>query len=225
MLVGVAVAPSTPLLLLEESPLAAVAAQVDRVLAGLRPGEVTLVLAGGTEDAVVAWEEVVLAGFGLPGGARITGHEAAARQVADAWHLPIQQRPPGADLTCLALLAARLGPLVLVELATPQRGPSPIMGTHRIVASGDLAAGHGPKPPRPEAAAVAAAFDEQAVAAVESGRAARLERLAPLAGEAHARGWAALLTAVAAAEEARLGLVLRWTGAPYGVGLLVAGGT
>lgn len=94
-----------------------------------------------------------------------------------------------------------------------------------LVVAGDLGAGHGPKPPRPDAAEATMAFDQQVVAALDNGRAVDLIRLDhDLADRAHARAAGALRILGTVLDQARRGTVVRANAAPLGVGYVVAAG-
>lgn len=94
-----------------------------------------------------------------------------------------------------------------------------------LLVAGDLGAGHGAKPPRPEAAAASALLDQAVVAALDNGRPADLVRLDPqLAADSGARAVGALRVLGAVLDRARIGTVVRGSGAPVGVGYVVAQG-
>lgn len=94
-----------------------------------------------------------------------------------------------------------------------------------VIAAGDLAAGHGPKPPRPEAANVAGPFDERVVAGLDGGRPTDLVRIdRELAEQSCARAVGALRVLGTVLHHARLATVVRRYDAPLGVGCVVAQG-
>jgi hypothetical protein len=93
-----------------------------------------------------------------------------------------------------------------------------------VVVAGDLSSGLTEKSPmhRVEGAMF---WDEQAVAAVDSGRLEALARLGPSeAKRVGALGWAPLAVLHGAAATAKIGMVVRHYSAPRGVGYLVANG-
>ncbi|MEE8603370.1 hypothetical protein [Euzebya tangerina] len=114
-------------------------------------------------------------------------------------------------------VAARLGRVI---------GSLRTAGQLSVMVAGDLSAGHGPKPPRPGADTT---LDEHVVAALDGGRPERLLTLDPeQAAASHARAVGALrvlgATLCTPTGTASMGTVVRWSGAPLGVGYVVAVG-
>lgn len=199
-----------------DADVAVLRSEVSRALAGLC--ERVIVAAADTAAREgPAWLEapsgrVDLGGYGLP---HFDVEVAASdRKPAVAVH-------PDGDLTVLAFLVRTAGSLPQL-LALPHDpaavGEVPLTGD--LVVAADLAAGHGPKPPRPEAGEVAsAAFDD----AVEAGL-ADPETLTELAGDAEtvsARGLPALVLAARTATARGLVPRSRHRSVVGGVGGLV----
>ena len=91
-----------------------------------------------------------------------------------------------------------------------------------LLVAGDLSAGHGSKPPRPGATIV---LDDQVLGALDGGQPDRLLRVSEaLAEDSESRAVGALRVLGAVLADTALGIVVRWNGAPLGVGYVVAVG-
>jgi len=196
--------------------------------------------AGGTDSPAGVSVAASLAGFGradLCATVPVAG--AVARRVAGAGGrstlVGAGFLPPG--LAALVLLVGAGVPVVPVTvprcasagalaatgaaIATAVRD-----GGERVavIAAGDLSAGLTDRSPlaRVEGAVF---WDEQAAAAVDSGRFDGFARLGPAgAGRVGAVGWAPMMVLSGICAEAAIGMVVRHYSAPRGVGYLVAQG-
>lgn len=121
-------------------------------------------------------------------------------------------------------LAIATAEAIADALATLAHGPDADMDLS-VIAAGDLAAGHGPKPPRPHAAAASQPHDDRVIAALDGGRPSDLLRITPEhSREVDARAGGALRVLGALLERTRVGTVVRAAAAPVGVGYVVARG-
>jgi hypothetical protein len=248
-LVGAVVIPSAPILVpgMSEAPpaeLDAVRDAVAEAVAALPPHHLLLLLSGAWADGqagVYGGGVADLGGLGRPDlVAGIGGFPFEAERVAALAGLPQRQGPLPVDLAALALLAwpaaervgaARTLPVALafadaVELAEAARGIDaalePIPFPVAAVVAGDLAAGHTARSPR-HVVAGSQEWDAAAVRAVTMGVWKDLADLGP--GEARrvgARGWPALVALGALLADAHAAMEIRYSGAPRGVGCLVA---
>lgn len=239
MITGVAVVPSTPLLLTRHLDPATPAGAVERlqtvrehatrVVEGLPTAEVTVVLAHGPALAAHTSDHVDLAGYGLP---EIAGPVTCRPDVAAALGVEASQEPHPADVAVLTLLVGSRP--VLPVAVPPDLDPAAMTALGErlatldrrtaLVVAGDLAAGHGVKPPRPGDEQASRTFDERVVALLDNGATDRIVRLADLARATSSRGWAALAVAGIALQRGRVGTVVRHHAAPFGVGYVVAAG-
>ncbi len=242
MIGPVAVVPSTPLLLPgmpgePEPTMARLARAAARALQDTAAVDLVVVLAGGTSLAADPAPSTDLSGYGLDLPAR-------ARDAAPAAVMASVERIPGLTVGAgyagdLSVLARQVpdGPPVLgltvpTDITVEQAGTVAevlvgLGGSRQValVVAGDLGAGHGVKPPRPQADVASAAFDQAVVAALDNGRPADLLRLDPaLARDACARGAGPLRVLGAVLQQVPLGTVVRAAAAPLGVGYVVAQG-
>lgn len=254
MISTVAVVPSTPLLLADwpgarHPAIAALTDAAARAVEGLAAVDVVVVLAGGPSRTVAAPPPTGLEGY----GAVLPAHPLPAPPADVVEALVDVAGPataePGGDLRALARWVPSGTPAVGVVV--PEGGVSngsaggrvarhtssphaqvadAILGLAAdrrigLLVAGDLGAGHGPKPPRPEAAGASALLDQAVVAALDNGRPADLVRLDPrVAADSASRAVGALRVLGAVLDGARIGTVVRGSGAPLGVGYVVAQG-
>lgn len=253
MIVGVAVVPTTPLVLagLPGRPhpeIAALGAAARRATQDLARAEVVIALAGG-HLTVSDPPDTYLAGYGL---ADLAAHELtpAPSAVAQGLHGVVARCGPdtagvapsdavaatGLDLAVLSRHVPVSTPCIGV--AVPPGAPAEVVQalgeaiiraadetSVAVLVAGDLSAGHGPKPPRPGAAAVADTVDGMVIAALDGGRPADLLRLDDaMAAASASRAVGALRVLGAVLAGARTGTVVRATAAPLGVGYVVAQG-
>lgn len=242
--------PTSPLLL-DHLPgrrhprLRTMAGHIQRVVRTTPPVDVAVALAGGAHLQIADAPDTDLTGYGLgelqghplrPGPAPVALDLQAAVGALDTtergpstfeeWtdlpvlvrHLPMDTPTVGVTVpTALEVRSAQAIAQTITRLADA-------LGVLLLVA-GDLGAGHGDKPPRPDAAAASAAFDQQVVTALDNGRATDLLHLdGDLANAAQARATGALRILGAVLAQAKIGTVVRATAAPLGVGYVVAGG-
>lgn len=243
MIAGAAVLPAAPLLVPGVTAtlpdgVPKVLDAIDAVVEALPPCDAVVLVAAG-EPAVLRSGVASLAGIGRPDICIEPAIDAAAAQtvaktagypLVDADELPL-------DLAVLALHTGGVAPVVPLAvpptaafdelsalgagIAAAFAGPDVRLA---IVTAGDLSAGLAETSPL-HLVSGAIFFDEQAVAAVDSGRLDGLSRLGP--GEANrvgGRAWAPLCVLHGATAAAKLGMVVRHYSAPRGVGYLVATG-
>ena len=243
MIVGAAVLPTAPLLVPGVSAtlphgvprvLDAVDAAVDAL-----PAADVLVLVAAGDGGVHAHAHAGLQGIGRGDIALEADVDAeATAAVAAATGLPRDDGSPlPLDLAVLALHLGDAAPLVAVAVAAGETFESlTAIGTSIaealadpdvrvcVVAAGDLSAGLTERSPL-HLVSGAIFWDEQAVAAVDSGRLQGLARLGPEeAGRVGARAWAPLTVLHGVVARVKLGMVVRHYSAPRGVGYLVASG-
>lgn len=218
--------PSTPLVLTEIA--ASDRPQIDELrravaaaLEDLRGAERIVAVAAGPrttsfEGTGVVWD---LGGIGRP--------DLAVSSTVALPGVPADADMPAADVRVLALLARRVAPAVaMLEVAddTDTRPAAQAISAWEpdaVLVAGDLAAGHGAKPPRPAVGdARSAAYDDAVVAALEDRRA--LAALADGAAEHGARGIPALQVAVELAASWGLSLRSAQQNRPVGVGGVIA---
>jgi len=241
VIVGAAVVPAAPLLApgvstrLPEGfqPLRDAA---DRVLLGLPPHDVALVVAATSEqDHAGIWDTGVasLAGIGRP-DLRIDLRCSGAGELAGRLGLPVRQGHLPLDLAVLAHLvgpSARALPIGVAAIESADvlarlgdRIAECVSETAVVVCAGDLSAALNTTAPLAPVAG-ARDWDDQVVDAVASGRLDQLSRLGPAeALRVGARGWAALAVLHGVCRTAKLGTMVRRYLAPRGVGYLVASG-
>ncbi|HUG85953.1 MAG TPA: hypothetical protein VMM13_15430 [Euzebya sp.] len=245
MIVGVAVVPTTPLVLTglpgrHHPEIAALGTAARRATQALAEADVVIALAGGVNLALSDPPDTDLSGYGLadlPEHDLTPGpHAVVAELHGSLGRDPGTDEALGPDLAVLARHvpagAACVGVTVPAgthpELARALGGAIVDLAAQTavaVLAAGDLSAGHGPKPPRPEAAGVADTVDGLVVAALDGGRPADLIRLdLALAASSAARAVGALRVLGAVLVGARIGTIVRATGAPLGVGYVIAQG-
>lgn len=240
---GAAIVPTAPLLV--EGVSARVPEGVDTVrdvltatLARLPPADIVILLAFGAR-AVHDVPGADLGGVGRPDvSAKASVHASTLSAVARAVQYP---RVHGGELPLgLAVLTLLVGTdtpvlpvavprgasfdaLVAVGAGLVRAMASEDLGAV-VVAAGDCSAGLGERSPL-FAVPGARQWDEQAIAAVASGRLDRLRPLGPdEARRVGALGWAPMTVLHGACARAKLGMVLRHYSAPRGVGYLIAQG-
>lgn len=245
MIVGACVLPSAPLLVPGVSPdlppgVAPIADAIDAAVDPLRHSDATVLLAPGRTTAVYADAYADLVGIARPDIAEHRAvHPGVITAVADTLGVePVRAASLPLGLTVLALLLGAREPLVPVTVAddadftTASAVGAAVAAAARgdgapdtvVVATGDLAAGHGPASPRPDVVG-SPDYDARVVDAIDSGRLDRLAELGPAeAHRVHAVGWPALAALHGALASAKIGLVRRRYAAPCGVGYLVAQG-
>lgn len=247
MIVGAAIVPSAPLLVpgisaaLPEG-IGEVSDAVDAVLEKLPDAEVTVLVAAGLAGragSVRDGDIASLAAVGRPDVMVLTrSHQAATARISGMVQYPLLRGEPlPLGLAALALLVGSERPLVPV-LVPPLAEFEALVGvgtgiaqalldvdvTAVVVAAGDCSAGLTACSPLHEVPG-ARAWDERAVAAVDSGRLDALARLGPAeAQRVGALGWAPMAVLHGACARAKIGMVLRHYSAPRGVGYLVAAG-
>lgn len=252
MIVGVAILPSSPLLVRGVAPRSPAAVEevreaVESVMGSLPPADVTVLLAAsppgssGSESSargLYGASEASLAGVGRPDLRRCVDVSLPAMEaITRVTQYPLLRR--GAlplSLSVLALLLAShrcfapvavpatadFSALVAVGAATAQAIQEAGL-SGTVVATGDCSAGLDERAPL---AAVDGAreWDEAAVAAVVDGRLDRLEPLGPARAErVGAMGWAPMAALHGVCERAKTGVGLRLYAASRGVGYLVGG--
>ncbi|MPZ74499.1 MAG: hypothetical protein GEU74_14960, partial [Nitriliruptorales bacterium] len=164
---------------------------------------------------------------------------AAAEQVAAAAGYPMAvDAPLPLDLAVLVLHVGDLAPLVPVTVP-PTAAFDDLTAVGEavadafadddvravVVAAGDLSAGLTEQSPL-HLVPGAISWDEQVVAAVDSGRLEGLSRLGPQeARRVGGHGWPALAVLHGATARFKLGMVVRHYSAPRGVGYMVAHGS
>jgi hypothetical protein len=248
VIVAVAVVPTAPLLVPGVNPrlpppLRRVAAAVAAALDGLPPADVALLVTVG-EPAVASGGVASLAGAGRPDIAQhLAGDEAAARAFAAVGGFRDRPGPLPLGAAVLGLLGRLLVPTAAVaavagsvsltvsdaaSFADLSALGAGIVGATEarvvLLAAGDLAAGLTERAPLHRVPG-AQAWDERAVAVVDSGRMGGLARLGPdEARRVGALGWAPMAVVHGVCARAKVGVVLRHYSAPRGVGYLVAAG-
>lgn len=243
MIVGAAILPTAPLLVPGVSAtlpdgVPRVYDAVDAAVGALPACDVVVLLAAG-EGAVHCNGTASLQGIGRPditAEAEVDAEAAAAVADALGMHLDHAAALP-LDLAVLALHLGDAAPVVPVTVpATAAYEDLTQMGGAlaeasadsdvrvALVAAGDLSAGLTERSPL-HLVSGAIFFDEQAVAAVDSGRLQGLARLGPEeAQRVGARAWAPMTVLHGAVAHAKIGMVVRHYSAPRGVGYLVANG-
>ena len=243
MIVGAAIVPAAPLLVPGVSPqlpdgVARVRDVAAATLRRLPAADAAVLLTAGDNSAHIA-DDASLAAIGRPDISRdVDICNGAVPAVTNALQYPLSR---GAalplELGVLALQwpgAPPLIPLTVPATATfdtlVASGAAIAKATDDldlravVIASGDLSAGLTAKSPMHEVSG-AIFFDEQATAAVDSGRLDGLGRLGPEeAARVGARGWAPMSVLHGAVARAKIGTVVRHYSAPRGVGYLVASG-
>lgn len=243
MIVGAAVLPTAPLLVPGAS--ATLPAGVPKVLDAVDaavdalPDADVLVLVAAGEGRVHTRAHASLQGIGRPDIAVEADVDVeVACDVADATGLPLDdERPLPLDLAVLALHVGGAAPLVALTVPAGETfealtgigaNIAQALGDPDlrvcVLAAGDLSAGLTERSPL-HLVSGAIFWDEQAVAAVDSGRLQGLARLGPdEAQRVGARAWAALAVLHGVVSHVKLGMVVRHYSAPRGVGYLVASG-
>ena len=243
MIVGAAVLPTAPLLVPGVSAtlphgVPRVLDAVDAAVDALPAADVTVLVAGG-DGCVHARARASLRGIGRA-DITLEAHVAAeaAAEVAAATGLPLDDAVPlPLDLAVLALHLGDAAPVVAVTVPAGDPFESlTAIGTSIaealadpdlrvcVVAAGDLSAGLTERSPL-HLVSGAIFWDEQAVAAVDSGRLQGLARLGPEeARRVGARAWAPLTVLHGVTARVKVGMVVRHYSAPRGVGYLVASG-
>lgn len=243
MIVGAAVLPTAPLLLPGVSAtlpdgIGKVCDAIDAVVEALPSADVAVLLTAG-EPAVHETGHASLQGIGRPDiTVDAAVHAVAAQRLREATGYPAcTDDPLPLDLAVLTLHIGGVAPIVPVtvpatgafdELAAMGAGIAHTFAGDDVravvVVAGDLSAGLTEKSPL-HLINGAIFFDEQAVAAVDSGRLEGLRRIGPdEAGRVGARAWAPLAALHGVTAGAKLGMVVRHYSAPRGVGYLVASG-
>ena len=242
MIAGAAVLPTAPLLLPGVSAtlpdgIPKVCDAIDAAVEALPASDVIVLVAAG-EPAVYEEAAASLHGIGRPD---ITVEAAvdteAAARLSEELGYPLSTEPLPLDLSALALHIGGVAPVV--PLTVPAAGTfgdlsdvgAAITRTFAdpgvratVVVAGDLSSGLTEKSPL-HLVSGAIFFDEQAVAAVDSGRLGGLARIGPEeALRVGARAWAPLVVLHGVTAGAKLGMVVRHYSAPRGVGYLVASG-
>lgn len=243
MIVGAAVLPTAPLLVPGVSAtlppgvprvLDAVDAAVDAL-----PAADVLVLVAAGEGCVHALGEANLQGIGRPDIAVVAEVDAeAAADLSDATGLVLDDDSSlPLDLAVLALHVGDAAPVVALTVPAGESFDAlTVIGSSIaealadpdlrvcVVAAGDLSAGLTERSPL-HLVSGAIFWDEQAVAAVDSGRLQGLARLGPEeAQRVGARAWAPLTVLHGVVSHVKLGMVVRHYSAARGVGYLVASG-
>jgi hypothetical protein len=243
MIVGAAIVPTAPLLVRgvsKELPAGVpkVCAAVSGALDSLAPADCAVLVAAGP-GAVHAARVAGLAGVGRPDVcADVQLWAGADALAADGLGLPLDRDealPLGLSVLCL-LLGRRVRALLpvsvrraesfqtLTEIGRAITDRTPDESRIVVVAAGDLSAGLTEKSPLWRVPG-ALFWDEQAAAAVDSGRLGSLSRLGPEeAQRVGALGWAPMVVLHGAVASAKIGMVVRHYSAPRGVGYLVASG-
>ena len=243
MIVGAAVLPTAPLLVPGVSatlPAGApkVADAIDAAVEALPAADLLVLVAAG-DGGLHDTPKASLAGIGradIAAGVAVDA-QAVSRLAAAAQYPMYRSHDLPLSLTVLALHVGDGTPIV--PMTVPETaGFDVLMGLGAtiartfadpevrvvVVVAGDLSAGLTEKSPLHYVDG-AIFWDEQAVAAVDSGRLDALAKLGP--GEAQrvgALGWAPLAVLHGAVASAKLGMVVRHYSAPRGVGYLVANG-
>lgn len=243
MIVGAAVIPAAPLLVPGVSAslpegVPRVYDAIDAVVEGLPQCDLAVVVAAGAQG-LHDTGRVTLAGIGRPEiDVVVEVDSAAVSRLSAATQYPMFRA--GWLPLNLAVLALHLGDIApLVPISVPDgAGFDALVGVGAsvartfadpairavVVVAGDLSAGLTEKSPM-HLVDGAIFWDEQAVAAVDSGRLDGLSRLGPEeARRVGAQGWAPLAVLHGAVASAKLGMVVRHYAAPRGVGYLVASG-
>jgi hypothetical protein len=243
MIVGACVLPTAPLLVPGVSAtlpdgVPKVADAIDAVVDALPSAELLVLVAAG-EGSLHDPTSASLEGIGRPDiAADATVDGAAVSRLSAVTQYPMYRgHELPLDLTVLALHVGNSTPIVpmsvpdtaefeaLVGLgASIARAFADPEVRVVVVAAGDLSAGLTQKSPM-HLVSGAIFWDEQAVAAVDSGRLHTLAKLGPAeAKRVGARAWAPLAVLHGAVASAKLGMVVRHYSAPRGVGYLVASG-
>lgn len=243
VIAGAAVVPTAPLLVPGVSAtlpdgVGKVADAIDAVVDRLPRADVAVLLATGPQgvhDSGMA----SLAGIGRPDirADTVVSREAVAK-ISETTQYPLyREKVLPLGLSVLALLLGSSLPVTpvsvpegagydaLVGVGTGVAKALDDAGMSAVVlAAGDLSAGLTPKSPRPSVSG-AVFWDEQAVAAVDSGRLDGLARLGPEeAQRVFALGWPPMVVLHGAVARAKIGMIVRHYSAPRGVGYLVAQG-
>lgn len=243
MIVGAAVLPTAPLLVPGVSAtlpdgVPRVADAIDAAVDALPACDLLVLITPG-EGAVYRGGKATLQGIGradivvdaeVDGGAAELLSEATGLTLDSESALPL-------DLAVLALHVGDAAPVVAMTVS-PGLSFEALAGLGEtiadaladagarvcLVAAGDLSAGLTERSPM-HLVSGAIFWDEQAVAAVDSGRLQGLARLGPdEAQRVGARAWAPLTVLHGAVSRAKVGMVVRHYSAPRGVGYLVASG-
>ena len=243
MIVGAAVLPTAPLLVPGVSAtlpegVPKVADAIDAVVERLPAADLVVLVAAG-EGALHGTSTTSLREIGRPDitvDVPIDAHGVA--RLSDTTKYPMYR---GDELPlALTVLAVHIGGgTPIVPLTVPGTAEfhvladlgSSIAATFSdpemrvmVVVAGDLAAGLTDKSPLHYVSG-AIFWDEQAVAAVDSGRLDALAKLGPAeARRVGAVGWAPLAVLHGAVSSVKIGMVVRHYSAPRGVGYLVASG-
>jgi aromatic ring-opening dioxygenase LigB subunit len=243
MIIGAAVLPTAPLLVPGVSAtlpggVPKVADAIDAAVEALPAADLVVLVAAG-EGGLHDTPNASLEGVGRPDIAADVevDSQAVARLSATTQYPMFRDHGLPLALTVLALHVGDGAPVV--PLTVPQTAEfqalvglgASIARTFAdpqvrvvVVVAGDLSAGLAPKSPLHEVNG-AIFWDEQAVAAVDSGRLDALAKLGPgKAQRVGALGWAPLVVLHGAVASAKLGMVVRHYSAPRGVGYLVASG-
>lgn len=241
MLLGAAILPTAPLLVDDVSKtlpqgVAVVREQVRATIDRLPDADLFVLLAAG-DRAVHDTACAELAGVGRPDIRREVSVSAPALStVARALQYPrVRSGSLPLGLAVLALLLN--GDRVILPVAVPPHagfdalvavGTGLVQGLANaglrtvVIAAGDCSAGLTHRSPL-YLVPGAAEWDEQAVAAVDSGRMGGLAALGPAeAKRVGALGWAPMSVLHGVCARAKLGMVLRHYSAPRGVGYLAA---
>lgn len=243
MIVGAAVLPTAPVLVPGVSAtlpdgVPKVADAIDAAVEALPPTDLLVLVAAG-DGGLHDTQNASLQSIGRPDIAVTAPVDSAAvSRLSAATQYPMYRDhalPLG--LTVLALHVGDGG--ALVPMSVPESAEfAALVGLGAsiartfadpevrvgVVAAGDLSAGLTEKSPL-HVVDGAMVWDEQAVAAVDSGRLDGLARLGPQeAKRVGAVGWAPLAVLHGAVAAAKIGMVVRHYSAPRGVGYLVASG-
>lgn len=243
MIVGAAVLPTAPLLVPGISAVLPdgvprVADAVDAAVDALPVSDLLILVAAG-DGAVYCGGSATLQGIGradIAVDAEVdTG---AAHLLSDATGFALDgETPLPLDLAVLALHVGDAAPVVAMSVpatdsfealagvgAAVAEAFAGDSGRVSVVAAGDLSSGLTERSPM-HLVSGAIFWDEQAVAAVDSGRLQGLSRLGPEeAQRVGARAWAPLSVLHGAVSRVKVGMVVRHYSAPRGVGYLVASG-
>ena len=243
MIVGAAVLPTAPLLVPGVSAtlpegVPRVADAVDAAVDALPPADLLVLVAAG-DTGLHDTPKATLEGIGRPDiVAEVEVDAAAVSRLSAATQYPMyRDHDLPLALTVLALHVGNRTPIV--PMTVPARADfDALMSVGAsvartfgdadlrtvVVVAGDLSSGLTEKSPLHYVSG-AIFWDEQAVAAVDSGRLGALAKLGPAeANRVGALGWAPLAVLHGAVAAAKLGMVVRHYSAPRGVGYLVANG-
>lgn len=243
MIVAAAVMPTAPLLIPGVTAalpdgVGKVCDAIDAVTERMPQMDVAVLVAAG-DAGIYDATEASLQGVGRP-DVRATPriHSEAVARLSAATQYPMYRGSPlPLNLAVLALHLGGLAPLAPIAVPATAEFSSLVSAGAAIartfsdddvraavVVAGDLSAGLTERSPLYQVDG-ALFWDEQAVAAVDSGRLGGLASLGPSEAErVGAQGWAPLAVLHGVAAAAKIGMVVRHYSAPRGVGYLVASG-